>query len=252
MPARKRFADPARWFTACGVFITVLCAATMTASAAHRRRHHRPRHTPVVTPLPAPSATPTVSVTALVLITGGTGDITVPTGTSSAVLDAAEVYDVASGHFLPIARMTAHRDRHAATILKDGRVLIVGGVNTVLVPLIVFPGPAMPWILNSAEAFNPAGGRFTATDAMATARDDPSATLLEDGRVLVIGGGSSTAEIFDPAHNRFAASAAEMASSRYGQSATALAGGRVLVAGEATIRPKSSIPPPASSLQPAR
>ena len=185
MPARKRFADSARWLAGCGVVIAVLCATTITATAAHRRRRHRPTHTPIVTPLPTPSATPTVSLTALVLITGGTGDINVPTGTSSAVLDTAEVYDVAPGHFLPIARMTAHRDRHASTILRDGRVLIVGGVNTVLVPLIVFPGPAMPWILNSAEAFNPAGGRFTATDTMATARDDPTATLLADGRVFI-------------------------------------------------------------------
>ena len=54
--------------------------------------------------------------------------------------------------------MTSHRDRYGATVLRDGRVLIAGGVNTVLVPLIIFPGPAMPWILSSAEIFDPIYG----------------------------------------------------------------------------------------------
>src|SRR5215469_5639495 len=228
MAPRNRFVDAARWLAACGVSIALICAAAISAYAAHRRRH--PTQTPTVTPSATPSATPTVSVVPLVLITGGTGDITVPTGISPAVLDTAEIYDIASGHFLPIRPMTQHRDRHAAIALKDGRVLIVGAVNSVLVPLIVLPGPSMPWILDSVESFTPAKGKFTATQPMTTARDDPTATMLRDGRVLVIGGGSSTAEIFDPAHNRFTATT-ELASSRYGQSATALADGRVLVAG---------------------
>src|SRR5579883_2755742 len=199
----RRSVDIGRRYAAGVLCAAALCVA-ITANAAHRRRHRAtPTASATTPPSPTATATPKIRLVPLVLITGGTGEISVPTGTSSAVLDSAEVYDPGSGHFLPVSPLTAHRDRHAAAVLKDGRVLIVGGVNTVLIPLIVFPGPAMPWILSSSERFDPGRGRFTASAAMSTARDDPTATLLDDGRVLVVGGGSASAEIFDPVHNRF-------------------------------------------------
>ena len=101
--------------------------------------------------------------------------------------------------------MTTHRDRHAAAILPDGKVLIVGGVDTVLVPLVSFPGPAMPWILSSTEILDPRVGRFSATAKMNTPRDEPTATLLKNGKVLIVGGGVSGAELYDPRSKRFVA-----------------------------------------------
>lgn len=154
--AGKRLADWMRRLAAWLALIAGVCAIAIAAKAAHPRRHTPRPHR--ATPSATPSSTPTVSLTPLVLITSGTGTITVPTGTSSVVLDTAEVYEIAVGYFLPVAAMTVHRDRHGATVLRDGRVLIAGGANAVLVPLILFPGPAMPWILDSTEVFDPSSG----------------------------------------------------------------------------------------------
>jgi hypothetical protein len=66
------------------------------------------------------------------------------------------------------------RVSHTATLLRDGRVLIVGGrgekVNAV------------------AEIFDPKTLRFTPTGSLRTARYKHTAGLLPDGRVLVAGG----------------------------------------------------------------
>ena len=126
---------------------------------------------PPLTPKPTPTLRP------VVLIAGGTGTVNAPTGESPAVLDTAQIYDPTAGKFVLAKPMTAHRDRHAAAILPDGKVLIVGGVDTVLVPLVSFPGPAMPWILSSAEILNSRDGHFSTTARMITPRDEPTATL---------------------------------------------------------------------------
>jgi len=146
------------------------------------------------------------------------------------VLDSAELYDPIEGKFTAIAPMTAHRDRHAAVLLRDGRVLIVGGVDTVLVPMIVFPGPTMPSILASTEIFDPSKGTFGPAFPMATARDVPTATLLIIGKVLVAGGGDDGAELYDPRTKKFSATG-NLTEGRYGQTATLLPDGRVLMAG---------------------
>jgi N-acetylneuraminic acid mutarotase len=57
-----------------------------------------------------------------------------------------------------------------------------------------------------------------------------TATLLQDGRVLLAGGGTARAEIFDPAGGMFHATGA-LNTARYGHSATLLPYGRVLVIG---------------------
>ena len=118
--------------------------------------------------------------------------------------------------------MTAHRDRHAAAVLRDGSVLIAGGVDTVLVPMIVFPGPTMPSILSSSEVFDPATGTFGAAAPMTTARDELTATLIAGGKVLVAGGGDDGAELFDGRTKKFSPTG-DMTESRYGQTATLLA-----------------------------
>ena len=80
-------------------------------------------------------------------------------------------------------------------------------------------------------------GSWARLASLATGRIDQTATVLQDGRVLVAGGSReaesdqlSTAEIFDPKTNAWSA-AASMAYPRARHTATLLADGRVLVVG---------------------
>ncbi len=45
------------------------------------------------------------------------------------VLSSTEMYDPATGNFSPLGSMGTPRDGHTATLLKDGRVLLLGGDN---------------------------------------------------------------------------------------------------------------------------
>jgi hypothetical protein len=72
-------------------------------------------------------------------------------------------------------------------------VLIAGGVNETGMDSLY---------LKSAELYAPAAGTFAATDGMAVARSDHTATLLPSGKVLIAGGSDSTnvfasAELFE-------------------------------------------------------
>lgn len=118
------------------------------------------------------------------------------------------------------------RTNATATLLDDGRVLVVGGRS----------GPDLE-PTPTAEIFDPATSSFTATGSMATARARHAAERLADGRVLVIGGvsddGSATAtvEVWDPQTNAFSA-APSLPRRRDLTTATQLGGGRgVLVVG---------------------
>jgi hypothetical protein len=101
--------------------------------------------------------------------------------------------------------MTASRVDHTATTLRDGRVLIAGGYSE------ADDTTQVRHILATAELFDPKTGTFAATGDMTGSRSGHSATLLSDGRVLIvggllIGGGSTqpgTAEIYDPATGKF-------------------------------------------------
>jgi hypothetical protein len=71
-------------------------------------------------------------------------------------------------------------------------------------------------------------GKFTATGNMTVARSGHTATLLQDGRVLITGGGSATVELYDPSTGTFTATGATTAS-KYGGSATPLPDGKVML-----------------------
>ncbi len=67
-----------------------------------------------------------------------------------------------------------------ATVLPDGRVLLVGGFGN------DWPGPPVPF----AAVFDPATGVTAPLPSMAEARVQPATVVLPDGRVLVSGGDS--------------------------------------------------------------
>jgi hypothetical protein len=103
---------------------------------------------------------------------------------------AAELFDPATGKFSPTGSMTVDREQPTATLLNDGRVLIAGG--SVALASTKFED------LASAEIFDPKTGKFSATGSMSEPLVGATATLLKDGRVLIAGGGSISAELYRP------------------------------------------------------
>lgn len=138
----------------------------------------------------------------------------------------ALLWDPTTGDFSPAGSLIETRLNHSATLLADGRVLVVGGW-----------GEDEP--LASAETWDPATSEFSPAGALGEARALHTATLLGDGRVLVIGGwrdemGSyvtlASAEVWDPATGEFSP-AGLLEEAREHQTATLLRDGRVLVIG---------------------
>ena len=167
------------------------------------------------------------SIMAYFVITGGLG----PDWPQTA---RAEIYDPQTGTFTAIESLKVARADHTATVLNDGRVLLAGGSS----------GPRMSSdVVASAEIFDPSSERFTSIEAMNVPRHKHSATLISEGRVLIIGGisgrtwssgGDASAEIFDPATGSFT-STGSMSLPRYKirDAVVRLPNGQVLVAGGA-------------------
>ena len=154
------------------------------------------------------------------------------TGTSTSI----HVLAPASG-FTPTGSMLNAREDHTATLLNDGRVLVVGGMHWAAVQFC--PQGTSCFRLSalaSAEIFDPGTGEFTATGGMSVARVFHTATLLGDGRVLVTGGDDrygttyGTAEIFDTSTGVFTPTG-NMVYARSAHTATLLTNGKVLLAG---------------------
>jgi len=95
-------------------------------------------------------------------------------------------YDSAAGIFSAGPNLTHPHCGSTASQLSDGGVLIVGSLND-------FAGP-----LPTADVYDPVAGTFSPTGAMITAHQQHRATLLGSGQVLVTGGPSSTAELYQP------------------------------------------------------
>jgi len=168
-----------------------------------------------------------------VLVAGGIAEGT--------LLASAEIFDPATGRWSATAPMNLPRLGHSLTALADGRVLAAGGSS-----LGGAEGAAGGQTIrpeSSAELFDPEAGRWTNTAAgMSSARFEHTATLLDDGRVLITGGqgppveGRSSAlastELFDPAVNTFLRSN-DMGEARTNHAAVKLADRSVLVMGGA-------------------
>ena len=151
--------------------------------------------------------------------------------------DSAEIWDPATGTFSPVPSMSATDSRFgsAAVLLNDGRVLIVGGSGgngEDGSPMT----PALVW--------DPTTDAFATIGTPTTARIGQSATLLRDGRVLIVGGsdvhpngggpdGVVDADLFDPATNTFSPTG-PLVSARSGHFAGLLPDGRVIVYGNET------------------
>jgi len=164
------------------------------------------------------------------------GRILVTGGNSGLPAITAEVVDERTGAVSPTGSPRVQRVSHTATRIGDDRVLITGGYSS--------GEGAVLGISRSAEIWDPATNQFRLLDArMNVARAGHSATVLPDGRVLIVGGLSPDAnyefaEVFDPATETFTVSAAVDNRERGLHATAQLPDGSVLVLGgetEATV-----------------
>jgi N-acetylneuraminic acid mutarotase len=130
-------------------------------------------------------STATLLANGQVLVVGGGGT-------------SAELFNPATGAWTLTGSLHTARYYPSATLLANGQVLVVGGywVDSTYTPVP----------LASAELFNPATGAWTTTGSMNTARYQHTATLLQNGQVLVAAGYNqnislpflTSAELYNP------------------------------------------------------
>jgi hypothetical protein len=158
--------------------------------------------------------------------------VTRPQPTASSIAVASPTASPEPG-MVQVAGLAEPRYEHTATLLRDGRVLVVGGRQ-------------VTWdasnnihtaTLRSVELFDSTTATWTTGPALHEARSGHTATLLGDGRVLVLGGFSESApggvvrsaELYSPAANSWTVIDAPLGAADH--SATLLRDGRVLVVG---------------------
>jgi uncharacterized protein (TIGR03437 family) len=146
-----------------------------------------------------------------VLVAGGNSD-------SSAEISSAEIYDPDTGAWSATGNLSGTRVDGTATLLADGRVLVNGDIRSGggVIECCFF------------QLYDPATGSWTATGNRINGHFTPTATLLPNGKVLVVG--DYGAELYDPATGSWTATG-NLITARYSHTATLLPNGKVLVAG---------------------
>jgi len=144
----------------------------------------------------------------------------------------ADLYDPTTKKWSATGPMTISREDHSAVLLTNGQVLVTGGTT------VDFNGVTVA----SAELYNPATGKWTATGSMLESRERHTSTVLQNGQVLVAGGDYydgvnvgflTECELYDPVLGTWSVTAS-MSTPRYGARAALLLDGRVLEAGGET------------------
>jgi serpin B len=152
---------------------------------------------------------------------------------------AAEIYDPATTAWTSTGSLNAPRTDFAAFALPDGRALVAGGLTA------AEPDEGPFGAYSSTKLYDPETGRWSAAGLLGTARTEPAAALLPDGRVLVAGGAYvddedydgeasvrvlASAEIFDPETATWSRTG-DLQTARRDARAVTLTDGRVLVVG---------------------
>lgn len=143
---------------------------------------------------------------------------------------SCEIYDPSTGSWSSTDSMTTARYGHSAALLGNGKVIVVGGFDDVGVAT------------NSCELYDPLTETWSPTGTLNVARGGPemrnlTATLLENGKLLVTGGSPAgggdaikSCELYDAVTETWLFTG-DMAEGRRVHSATLLENGEVLVAG---------------------
>jgi hypothetical protein len=177
------------------------------------------------------SGSATLLSNGLVLLAGGRYDI----DPARKTLELFNAGSGANGTFaLLYPTMAQPRVYQTATLLKSGKVLIAGGcVDTADDPCPV---------TNTVDLYDPtagASGGISATGTLSIGRASHRAALLENGKVLVVGGvdqsgtNLASAELYDPSSgtNGMFTAAGSMTMTRYGHEVAVLRTGEVLIVG---------------------
>jgi hypothetical protein len=183
-------------------------------------------------PTPRWGHTATLLKNGKVLVVGGSAADGVHLGSTS----SAELYDPKTNTWYAAANMRTPRSFHTATLLPDGRVLVVGGLQAFT--------DVTGRVLASVEVYDPATDAWSPGPPLAAARAKHDAILLANHDVLVLGGTQSvgnldkeasrslrTAELFDPATDTWSTTAS-MQDARILPTAMLLPDDRVLVVGD--------------------
>ena len=129
-----------------------------------------------------------------ILVSGGMDD-----KTGEHALASAAICEPATGNLAPVGNLVYPRCCTSATVLCDGQVLIAGGAD----------GPYYFPSQKTAEVYNPAKREFEKVGDMNQPRVWHTATLLNNGRVLIAGGSPglrgefNSAELYDPITRSF-------------------------------------------------
>src|SRR5205807_172142 len=131
------------------------------------------------------------------------------TGPKHTVLASAEIFDPRTNKFTAIPGLNEARFSHTSALLTNGKVLIAGGASA------TGANNVLASVLTSAELYDPQAGAFIPTGNLNEPRCKlPDATLLLDGRVLILGGAAS-AEIYDSRTGLFRTVSGTLDGARY-------------------------------------
>ncbi len=137
-------------------------------------------------------------------------------------LSSCRLLDTKNNIFTNIGQMNERRYGSAAVLLRNGLVLIIGGLTSFSKPL------------NSCELFDPTSQKFFLSKAkMSIERHHHTASLLPDGRILICGGWNDkdclqTTEIYDPLTDSFS-QGPQMLDTKHSHTATTLLNGNILI-----------------------
>src|SRR5262245_26031526 len=155
---------------------------------------------------------------------------------------ASEIFDPETQTSSASAALNTARVDDSATVVADGRVLVAGGTGD-------------RGELSSAEVLGPAHPENVfqpVASAMSTARTKHTATLLNDGHVLIAGGDAQgTAELFDATTGTFMPTIWPLTMARSGHTATLFVDDSVLLAGGNTVSMETYTPNQGFALDPA-